>query len=234
MERNSDKRDRVPSTEQMMSWIKLIFNQGIRRPGYPADYWVENWIKEQFESFGFKDIILDPIEAKKWEAKDEILEIWLEKSPKEIKKIPCFPIPYTDASKTVEASLEKNEKEKSLNGKIALTDITLFNVPLKMLRFLTGADRVHDPLNEFETLNQLVPFDVRFQNVLEPVIEKGAIGAIGILSGYPWNTDKYYVPYDAVKRAIPGVYVSPENGKGISALMEKGPAKARISYAGLE
>jgi hypothetical protein len=42
----------VPSKARMMAWINEIYNQGIQRPGYPADDWVEKWIKNQFEQLG--------------------------------------------------------------------------------------------------------------------------------------------------------------------------------------
>lgn len=224
--------DNTPSKKEMVNWTKTIFKQGIRLPGYPADYWAENWVKEQFENFGLQDITLDPVKVKKWEAKDARLEIWLVENPNEKINIPCFPIPYSKPTDGVEADLTPISNEEQLSEKIAVTDITLFNIPVKMLRFLTSSDRVYDPMNEFETLYQLVPFDIRFQNILESAIEKGAKALIGILSGFPWDTDKYYVPYDAVERSIPGIYVSPENGRKISDLIEKGVLRARIAYKG--
>ena len=88
----SIKENFVPTSAKMMRWTTLIFNQGIRRPGYPADYWVENWVKMQFEAIGLHDIILDPVrEVKKWEAYDAKLKIWLVNNPSEVIDIPCFP-----------------------------------------------------------------------------------------------------------------------------------------------
>ncbi len=45
---NMIKNELVPSKSKMMDWITEIFDHGIRRPGYPADIWAENWVKVQF------------------------------------------------------------------------------------------------------------------------------------------------------------------------------------------
>ena len=229
---SSIKKEFVPSTEEMMAWTAEIFNQGIRLPGYPADYWAENWVKEQFETLNLQDINLDPVFVKKWEASNAKLKIWLVDNPSESFDIPCFPIPYTSPTDGVEAELSVISDGTALSGKIAVSELKLFKIPVKMLRYLAKADRYYDPKNEFESLVQTVPFDVNFQNVVEPALENKALGFIGILSGYPWETDNYYVPYDALKRNIPGVWVSGNNGNIIMDLMKKGKVKAKISYNG--
>ena len=89
------KKELVPSVSEMMAWTRKIFNQGIRRPGYSADYWAENWVKKQFEKMGLQDVTLDPVPVKKWEADDAKLKIWRVSEPNEVLDIPCFPIPYT-------------------------------------------------------------------------------------------------------------------------------------------
>jgi len=218
--------------DEMMSWTTEIFNQGIRRPGYPADYWAENWIKKQFEVYNLRDIKLDPISVKKWEASDESLEVWLVDKPEEIYKVPCFPIPYTLQTNELEAELSMITEETDLAGMIAVSELNLFKLPVKMLLTPRIADRYYDPKNELEDLEQIIPFNVGFQEILKPAMDQNASGYIGILSGYPWETDKYYVPYDAIERKIPGVWVSGNNGKIIMNLMKKGKVKAKLSYKG--
>ena len=227
---NSLIKEFIPSTEEIMNWIAKIYNQGIRRPGYPADYWAENWVKDEYEIYNLLDIKFDPIPVKKWEATEAKLKLWMVDNPTEIVEIPCFPIPYTSPNKEIEADLSLNSGESQLNGKILVSDLNLFKFPAKMAMALSGADRCYDPTNELEKLEQTVPFDIRFQEVLKPALENNASGFIGILSGYIWETDKYYVPYDAVERKIPGVWVSGNNGKKIMDLMNKGKVKASIHY----
>lgn len=229
---SSIKKEFVPSKEEMMTWTAEIFNQGIRLPGYPADYWAENWVKEQFETFNLQNIKLDPVRVKKWEAYDAKLSVWLVDNSSEKFDIPCFPIPYTSQTEDLEAELCLISDKTNLSGKIAVSELNLFTFPVKMLKYLTRTDRFYDPKNEFDSLEQTVPFDIRFQNIIEPALENNASGFIGILSGYPWETDNYYVPYDAIERKIPGVWVSGNNGKEIMQLMKKGKINAKISYNG--
>ena len=40
----------VPSEQDIFSHVATIVEQGIRRPGYPADVWIESYIKEQFKT----------------------------------------------------------------------------------------------------------------------------------------------------------------------------------------
>ncbi|MFX0138081.1 MAG: M28 family peptidase [Candidatus Hodarchaeota archaeon] len=224
------KKDFVPTMAEMIAWTTKIFNQGIRRPGYPADYWAENWVKNQFEAFGLQDVILDPVSIKKWESYDAQLKIWLVNNPRNVIEIPCFPIPYTAPIKDLEAELCMVSEKSDLSGKIAVYNLNLLKFPVQSLKKLSGVDRYYDPKNEFESLEQTVPFDYKMRTFLEPSSISELAGFIGILSGYPWETDEYYVPYDAVEREIPGVYVSGDNGKKILGLIEKGTVRAVLSY----
>ncbi|MFW9897244.1 MAG: M28 family peptidase [Candidatus Thorarchaeota archaeon] len=223
---NLIKKELIPSTEEMMNWSTEIFNQGIRRPGYPADYWTENWIRKQFEAYDLQDIKFDPISVKKWESSEEKLKIWLVDKPSEIYDIPCFPIPYTSLKSEVEGELSKISVKTDLTGMIGVSEVNLLTFPVNMIKF----DRYYDPKNEFETLQQTVPFSLKFQDVLSPALDNNALAYVGILSGYPWETDKYYVPYEPIERSIPGVWVSGKNGKVILDLLKKGNVKAKISY----
>jgi len=229
------KKESIPTKEEIMKWTTEIFNQGIRRPGYPADIWVENWIKEKFQSFDLDDINLDPIPIKKWEAEDPKLEIWLIDDPDELIDIPCFPIPYTHSTDSIEAELCMLLEGISVSDKIVVDKIELFKYPVNLLKGLAGTDRWYDPKNEFDHLEQIAPFDMRqrIKGALDPHSEKKALGFIGILSGYPWETDKYYVPYDAIERKIPSVWVSAKNGNKLLNIMAQGIVKGRLSYSGL-
>jgi hypothetical protein len=65
-------------------------------------------------------------------------------------------------------------------------------------------------------------------DVMEPAMNAGAIGFIGVLSAYPGNSFEYYVPYDAVERPIPGVWVSGPDGAKLRAMLESGPVQVRL------
>lgn len=96
-----------------------------------------------------------------------------------------------------------------------------------------AATRCYDPDGELQGLTQIVPFTPRFQEVMEPAIHAGAAGFVGLLTGMPWETADYYVPYDGAARAIPGVWVSPANSKRVLDLMKAGPVRARLTVDAL-
>ncbi|MFX1251634.1 MAG: hypothetical protein ACFFCZ_08490 [Promethearchaeota archaeon] len=220
----------VPSKSRQMAWITQIFNQGIRRPGYPADYWAENWVKEQFQSFGLENVKLDPVSVKKWEAETGTLKIWSSNQPDKILVMPCFPLPYSTPTDGIEAELCLTSDNNNLSGKIAVYNLELIDLPTSLLKAL--ADRYYDPRNEFDTLNQLMPFGISIQDAMGSAIEANASAFIGILSNYPWETHDYYVPYDAKERKLPGVWVSPNNGEKIMQLMADGTVMGKLSYTG--
>lgn len=41
--------------------------------------------------------------------------------------------------------------------------------------------------------------------VLDPAVEAGAAGYVGVLTGVPWDTCRYYVPYVAKPRPLSGL-----------------------------
>jgi hypothetical protein len=227
---NSIRKEFVPTIAEMMDWTRQIFNQGIRRPGYPADYKIETWVEEQFKEIGLQDTTLQPVPVKKWEAYNAKLKIWMDGNASEVLDIPCFPVPYTKPVNNIEAELYLYSEEGPRPGTILVSELNLLKVPVRALKALPGIDRFYDPKNELDDLEQTVPFDFKMRKFLESPLKDDVVGFIGILSGYPWETDKYYVPYDAVERNIPGVYVSRENGIEILKFIESGKVKANLSF----
>lgn len=205
----------LPTTEEVMGWIEQVYQQGIRRPGYPADQWAEQWAYEQFLALGLKDICLEPVEVLRWEDLSCTLTIWLESDPQNTFSPPCFPIPYSASTDGMEGSLSTVEESE---GRIAVDDIALMSVPQTMVTSV--ASRYYDPDGEFATKSQVVPFSSAIMMVMKPAIDAGASAFIGLLTGFPWETHEYYVPYDAIQRPIPGIYLSKSNGEQLKELMD--------------
>lgn len=217
----------LPSTDLMMGWIRDIVAQGIRRPGYPADDWTVQWAVDRFTDLGLQDIRLDPIDVLRWEPRRCALAIWPAGRPAERREIPCFPVPYSTPTPGLTAALAPLVDGASLSGRIAVVDNTFLRLPQKggALAFSTDS---YDPQGDFDTLVQILPFSARFQNVMEPAIAAGAAGFIGIIDGLPWETDQYFVPYDAHQRPIPGVWLSQANGAQVKALLAGGAVEAEM------
>ncbi len=223
-------RDPIPSTATMMGWIEEILAQGIRRPGYAADEWTEQWAVEMFEGFGLEDVTLDPIDVERWEPLSWSLEVWRVDDPSERLSIPAYPIPFSGSATALEGDvrLATETGGEDVAGAIAVMENELIALPQVAM---TGAFSTwaYDPTNEFEDMVQILPFSGLFQDAMEPAIEAGAAAYVGILRGFPWDTDRYYVPYDAHERPIPGLWVSAVNGDALLAFMAGGATRGRIA-----
>lgn len=218
----------IPSTEEIYRWIETVFAQGVRRPGYPADRWAERWIRERFEAFGLEDVRGEPVRLPRWQDHESRLEVWPAAAPAEAIELPGFALPHCTPAEGLEADLAAfGSPAPAVAGAFHVEELDLIRMPQAIMR--ARASRVVDPAGEFETLTQVLPFSFRFQAVMEPAIEAEAAGFIGVLSGMPWETADYYVPYDGLERPIPGVWLSAATGKRLLELMAAGPVRGRMT-----
>ena len=51
----------IPSGDTIFAWIQEVFTQGVRRPGYPADRWAEQFCLERFRALGLENVRLEPV-----------------------------------------------------------------------------------------------------------------------------------------------------------------------------
>ena len=222
----------LTDSDTMMGWIREIVAQGIRRPGYAADDWTEEWARQKFVDFGLEDVTLDPVDVERWEPLGCSVEAWHQDATDERLVLPCFPVPFTTAADGFEAELVLSDLTagEHLDGKIALVQDQLLSLPQTVFTALF-ATWWYDPDNEVPTAVQTLPFSSRIGGgAIEGAIAAGAAGFVGIV-GAPWETDKYYVPYDAVLRPIPGVWLSPANGQRLVDFRSGRPTRARITLA---
>ncbi len=214
---------RVSTPEEMMAWIETICAQGVRRAGYPAASWVEGWIAERFREFGLEEVRLEPAETMAWISGDSSLEVQLNMDPSQRLLLPAFGVPYSKPTSGLEGELSLPLGD--VTGRIAVNRVRLLEMPQSVMRLL--ATRHYDPEGEFDTLRQVLPFSSAILDVMEPSIEAGAIGFIGILD-FPWETKDYFVPYDAKPRSIPGVWLSHGNGERLLELLGRGDCTAKL------
>lgn len=217
----------VPETEEILGWISTIDAQGIRRPGWPADAWIEDWAIEKFHSFGVQDVEKDPIEVVRWKENSWSLKVWPKGQPENATELASWPIPLSESTAGLEGDLVLSQKgQKFSPGEIAVAEISLMEFPQNAMR-----DKVatwhHDPDGDFDTLVQTVPMSSRWQAIMEPEMKAGA-GAVIMILDFPWETRDYYVPYDAKPRGIPGLYLSRSDGAKLKAMMAEGEMEARI------
>lgn len=218
--------DLVPAEDRIFGWIETVVDAGIRRPCHPADEWCEGWLLDRFRELGLEDVRAEPVEISVWEHRASSVRAWPTDRPEDALELPAFALPHTRPTDGTEAPLAPFDEGATLDGRIAVEELALSRVPQSLLA--PGATAVHDPDGDFETLVQTLPFGGRVTGLLDPVVSTGAAGYIGVLSGMPWDTHDYYVPYDGVDRPVPGVWLSPRDGRRLLDLLEAGPTTARI------
>lgn len=218
----------VPTADEMMGWIEEIVSHGVRRPGYEADAWVERWAAERFSELGLENVELDPVEVLRWRSGGCRLEVWPAARPAERLELPCRSVPYSASADGLELEIAPFG-DASVAGRIAVVADDMLALPQSVMRAFARAQ--YDPDRQLEGYVQVLPFGARLQTVMEPAIEAGARAFVGVVRGMPVATDAYYVPYDAVERPIPGVWLSETAGGRLDALLARGPARARLSVS---
>lgn len=228
----------VPDTATIMGWIREVVAQGIRRPGYPADVWAEGWIAERFRAFGLQDVRAEPISVRRWEPSAWSLVV----TGSGGRRVPveCFPLPYARPTPSGGLDLElvafDDADPGAAAGRAALRDVTLARLPGDLLaragsaptdaaavaaRVVDRGGTLGDP--------HILPFGPEIMAVTDPVAAAGGAAFVGVLRGYPGDSHHYYVPYDAVDRPLPGVWVSESAGDRLRDLLAAGPARAHLT-----
>jgi hypothetical protein len=220
--------DLVPAEGEIFGWIEEVFGHGVRRPGYAADRWAEEWLQERFRGFGLEKVRAEPVELAYWEPRNASLTVTA--GPGTV-DVPCFALPHAATAEGLEAELvgfDSAEPER-VRGAIALYDVRLNRVPHAVFKGI--AKWTYDPEDRFGEGRHILPFGRELQHVMEPAIEAGAVAFVGRLSGYPGDSREYYVPYDAVERPIPGVWVSGSDGERLREMLAAGPVRTRLAVA---
>lgn len=189
--------EHVPSAAEMLGWIETVVSRGIRRPGYPADVWTEGWLADRLAGWGL-DVALEPVEVTRWQPGTGVLRL------ADGTELPGLPLPFTAPTGGLRARIVPLAEARP--GDIAVDELAFAEVPQSFVRAL--ATSAYDPEGVFDTLVQTIPFGPRMMRVVEPALDAGAAGFVGALTGVPWETRDYYVPYDAVERPIPGLWLS--------------------------
>lgn len=223
------QRALVPDERTIFEWIETIFAQGVRRPGYAADRWTEKFCLEQFRQLGLEHVRLEPVILPYWEPLESTL---IARANGRELRIPCFALPHSAPTDGVTAPLVPwdDEMPSAFSGAIALVDVPLMRTQADLPALLAGAVaaeadsnwRRYDPGATLIGANQVLPFSQRLMAVMDAPLAAGAVGFVGSLSDYPGNSYRYYVPYDAVARAIPGVWVSGRDGAQLRQLCGAG------------
>ena len=93
----------IPNEARIYGWIEEVFAHGVRRPGYPADRWAEEWTQEQFRAFGLERVRAEPVSMPYWEPLEASLVVT--GADGAAIDVPCFPLPFAAATDGAEADL---------------------------------------------------------------------------------------------------------------------------------
>ncbi|HEX6685328.1 MAG TPA: M28 family peptidase [Candidatus Limnocylindrales bacterium] len=219
----------VPSEQAIFGWIRTVFSHGIRRPGYPADRWAERWIAAQFRRFGLHRVRLEPVAAQRWRPSRWSLEVTPSGGPSRM--LPCYPVPYAAAVDGLELELAAFDPAapEAVAGKASLYDVRLLRLPADLGLSTVAPERVVDPGGTMAGTEHVLPFGPELLEVMEPSIAAGARAFIGSLAGYPGDSFHYFVPYDAVLRPIPGLWISGSDGAWLHERLAAGPVRVRLT-----
>ena len=227
----------VPDERTIFGWIETVFARGVRRPGYAADRWTENFCLERFRQLGLENVRLEPVTLPYWEPLESSLIV--RKQGYE-SRIGSFSLPHSAATDEagVGGSLVhwRDETPGAVSGALALVDVPLMRGPAELPLMLAGAVtseadtnwRRYDPGGTLAGASQVLPFSSHLMAVMDASIAAGARGFVGVLSDYPGDSNQYYVPYDAIARAIPGVWINRNDGARIRWLAATGRVQATI------
>ncbi len=225
--RESPELVSVPAAARMMADIEAIVALGIRRPGYVADRQAEEWAVRRFAEIGVKNVVLEPVELPMWESASATLDVWPSDDPAAGQRFTGFALPYTRGCTELERDLLPADAA-DVRDQIIVEPLTFVDLPQSLMR--DGATFAYDPDGDFGTPPeastrrrprrqpgpiapvQKLPFGPRFNTVGDAAVEAGAAGYVGILTGVPWETRDYYVPYDARPRPISGLWLSRSDG----------------------
>ncbi|MER7174781.1 M28 family peptidase [Streptomyces mesophilus] len=217
-----------PRTDEMLEWIRTIVARGIRRPGYPADAWTEQWAARKLRAYGL-DVELEPVRVPRWVPRSAELTVrrdGQEASGRGELRVEGFPLPFTAPSRGTTAPLVRLADAPAHPGALAVDELRLTELPQAYVRSLATSS--YDPEGVFDTLVQTLPFGPRLNQVVEPALAAKSAGYVGALD-FPWETRDYYVPYDAVERPIPGLWLRPSDTRRVLDLMDKGPCTGTLT-----
>ena len=215
-----------PSAARMLADIEAIVGFGIRRPGYPADRQAEEWAARRFTELGLRDVVLEPVDVPGWEPVAATLEVWPARDRAAAVRFTGFPLPYTQGCTDLERDLVGVDAAGA-RDQIVVEPLTLIDLPQSFMR--DAATFSFDPDGEFDTLVQTLPFGPGFNRVADAAVQAGAAGYVGILTGFPWETADYFVPYDAEPRPLSGLWLSRRDGTRLQQLMAAGPCRGRLN-----
>jgi Peptidase family M28 len=223
----------VPDESTIFGWIDSIFARGVRRPGYAADCWTEKYCLDQFGRLGLENVRLEPVTLPYWEPIEASLIV---RAGARQWSVECFSLPHSKTTDGLSAAIVpwREEASEAVRGALALTDLSLMRSPADFPLLMAASQgddtwRRYDPGGSLSGTSQVLPFSRQVMAVMDGPQAAGASGFIGVLSDYPGDSYQYYVPYDAIARPLPGVWIRGSDGARLRQLCEEGGVRGTLT-----
>jgi hypothetical protein len=225
----------VPAKSEIFGWIQQIVAQGVRRPGYPADEWTTDFVRDQFVAMGLQNVRLEPIVVRRWRSNGATLRATPTLGTP--RNISCTPVPFSAPVQNLELDLAPfvSATPQLVKNKAALYELLLLRLPATVFATFGSApplellSRIVDPSGSLLTETHLLPFGLDIDKTVDPVVAGGAKAFIGNLANYPGKTHDYFVPYDAIDRPIPGVWIGADDGLWLTSKLLLGGVKVKLT-----
>ena len=205
----------------------------MRRPGSPADAEAERYIRGRYEAFGLS-YRLEPFAIPYWAAEGASLTITRDGVSNEI---PCFYVATSKftseegvAAEMVYVGRGETLDETDITGKCVVFDQMFAGFPAQALESVALFSSDLGEFTEVDTGPQHWA-RLNFQLVAQACEARGAAGLIGLLSQMPYDTDRYYAPYDGHYWPFPGLWIRPSLCDTVRASAEAGD-RATIHITG--
>lgn len=223
----------APDTDTMMGWIEEIVAQGVRRPGYAADTWTEDFVAAHLRDLGL-DVHVEPVTVTRWEPRHWSLTV-LPAGGEPAFEVDGFPLPYAAPADGLELDLVRHDPAAPATsaGRAALVDARLVRLPATAVAGFGGvpddlAGRVYDPGGTLADHEHVLPHTVQRNRIADQVFAAGATAFVGTLLDHPTDSHRYFVPYHGEPLPGPGVWISGSDGERLHDLLARGPVRVRL------
>ncbi|WP_238429956.1 M28 family metallopeptidase [Frankia nepalensis] len=226
----------LPDTDTMMDWVEQVVARGVRRPGYAADQWAQEFVTAKFREFGLTDVHAEPVTVTRWEPlRYSLVATPAGEAPVELE---CFPLPFAVPADGLEVPLARFDEADlaAVAGRAALVDAKIIGLPPALPAEFgsapkDGTPRVYDPDGTFTGETHLVPLVAGSEGLIDKVVEARGAAFIGALHDYPGDGCRYYFPYHGRTTDIPGVWIKGSDGRWLSERLARGPVQVRLDVA---
>ena len=231
--------DAFPSEATIHGWIAEVVDQGIRRPGYAADEWAEQWVADRFRDIGLEDVALEPVDVLRWEPAEWTLEVTAADGTTErwtASRCRTRPRRRGRARRRARRVRPRGPGGRGGQGVALRRDAAAPPGQLHGHRGsipagATAASRSVDPKGTLAGDRRSSPSASSSRRCSNRRSRPARRRSSACSRDYPGDSYQYYVPYDADERPLPGVWVRGSDGARLRDLLAAGPVRVRLAVA---